>query len=344
METGLALAALDRLLPMHLRLDAGGVIRHVGPTLAKTRAEGGFEGRGLFELFEFRRPGGIGDLAALRAVLGRPLRLRFRDDPHSALRAVAVEAGEGMVLNLSFGLSILDAIRRYRLHSADFATTDPTVEMLYLIEAKSAAMEESRQLNLRLQGAKIAAEEQAFTDTLTGLKNRRALDHVLARYRDRGTPFALMSIDLDFFKRVNDTLGHAAGDLVLQRVARSMILHTRPDDTLVRLGGDEFLIVLPDLLDEPTLLQLSHRLITELEKPIPFENTTCQISASIGLTATDQYEHWDIDRMMQDMDAALYLSKKAGRGRATLYHPDTDMRPTPIGGGGLPEDRRARRG
>lgn len=87
------------------------------------------------------------------------------------------------IVNLSFGISVVDAVSDYSLNSADFAATDLTIEMLYLVEAKSAAMEASRKLNLRLQGAMIAAEEQAFTDTLTGLKNRRAMDHVLARHK-----------------------------------------------------------------------------------------------------------------------------------------------------------------
>jgi len=76
-------------------------------------------------------------------------------------------------------------------------------------------MEASRTLNQRLQGAKIAAEEQAFTDTLTGLKNRRALNLVLARLSEAKVPFTVMQLDLDYFKAVNDTYGHAAGDHVL---------------------------------------------------------------------------------------------------------------------------------
>ena len=121
--------------------------------------------------------------------------------------------------------------------------------MLYLVEAKSAAMDESRALNSRLQGAKIAAEEQAFTDTLTGLKNRRALDHVMARLLAMGEVFSCMHVDLDYFKSINDTLGHAAGDHVLQVVAQVLVAETRAPDTIARVGGDEFVILVHDMDD-----------------------------------------------------------------------------------------------
>lgn len=281
-DLSLKRAALDALMPMNLQIDGQGRIVHVGPTLARIRPKGFFQGRSLFEVFEFRRPKGVGSVESLARDMDGPLRLQFRDAPRTTLRGTMVAAQQGVVLNFSFGLSILDAIRQYDLHSGDFATTDPTIEMLYLIEAKSAAMEESHDLNMRLQGAKIAAEEQAFTDTLTGLKNRRALDHVLTRYAEQGVAFSLLAIDLDFFKTVNDTLGHAAGDHVLQRVARIMVNLTHAGDTLVRSGGDEFMAVLRDQPDVTSASKVARTLIRAFEEPIPFGNEVCRISASIG--------------------------------------------------------------
>ncbi|MFC6759321.1 GGDEF domain-containing protein [Sulfitobacter porphyrae] len=158
-----------------------------------------------------------------------------------------------MIVNLSFGISIVDGVRDYALSNADFAATDLAIEMLYLIEAKTAAMDESRRLNLRLQGAKIAAEQEADTDALTGLGNRRALNNVLTRMVAGRVPFAVMQIDLDYFKSVNDTLGHAAGDHVLQTVAQIMVEETRNKDTVARVGGDEFTVVLVDVRDADIL-------------------------------------------------------------------------------------------
>lgn len=197
--------------------------------------------RGRFlDRFDLRRPRAVMSMADLMASSGVKLHLRFRDPPATGLKGVLMPlpGGQGAIVNLSFGISILDAVRDYRLTSGDFAATDLAIEMLYLVEAKSAAMEASRLLNQRLQGARIAAEEQAFTDTLTGLKNRRAMDHVLGRVIATQMPFAVMHVDLDFFKAVNDRLGHAAGDHVLQEVARIMIDATRRGkDTVARTGA-----------------------------------------------------------------------------------------------------------
>ncbi|MEM8553877.1 MAG: GGDEF domain-containing protein [Pseudomonadota bacterium] len=311
---------LDRLMPMSLVTDATGNVIHVAPTLAKTRAEGFFEGRSIFDLFQFRRPNAVATVDDLLENADVPMRLAFSSPPQTDLRGTVSEGpGGGVVMNLSFGLSILDAIRTYGLHLTDFAATDPTMEMLYLIEAKSAAMEETHALNRRLQGARIAAEEQAFTDTLTGLKNRRALDHILTRYHATEVEFTLLGIDLDYFKSVNDTFGHAAGDHVLQVVARKLVSATGPDDTVARVGGDELMILLKGKTDTAQAKAFAIGVIKDLEEPIPFEGNTCLISASIGIAATNQFTPWSADCLLATVDSTLYISKNDGRGRATVY-------------------------
>ncbi len=322
MELKLDRTALDVLMPMNLQADAAGRIVHVGPTLAKIRRGGYFAGHGLFELFRFKRPRETATIEALRAAAGTPLRLYFRDDPQTQLRGeVTAAADGGLLLNLSFGLYVFDAIRHYRLHASDFATTDPTMDMLYLVEAKSAAMDASYELNLRLQAARIAAEEQAYTDTLTGLKNRRALDLVLARHRKQGASFTLMGIDLDYFKRVNDTMGHAAGDVVLQHVARLMLERTSEGDTLVRTGGDEFLIILGGETDLAAVRARAGEMISALEAPIPVPDGLCQVSASIGLCSTSQFNGWEPGQILADVDSALYAAKRGGRSQVVVYAP-----------------------
>ncbi|NNE52145.1 MAG: GGDEF domain-containing protein, partial [Sulfitobacter sp.] len=226
-----------------------------------------------------------------------------------------------VIVNLGFGISIIDGVREYALTNADFAATDLAIEMLYLVEAKTAAMEASHRLNQRLHGAKIAAEEQAFTDTLTGLKNRRALDSVLTRLIQEAAAFAVMQIDLDFFKAVNDTLGHAAGDHVLQTVARVMLEETRAGDTIARVGGDEFTLILPDVRSEETLCQIGHRIIDRLEDPIPFGEEMCRISASIGTVWIQAGTVSTMEQLLSDADVALYASKHAGRAQHTFYTP-----------------------
>ncbi|KPP86033.1 MAG: GGDEF domain protein [Rhodobacteraceae bacterium HLUCCO07] len=323
---------LDTLCPMHVVLDPSGHVVHAGPTLRKLRPDAPLTGGRFLDRFELRRPRGVTSMADLMASSGIKLHLRFRDTPATGLKGVLMPlpGGGGAIVNLSFGISILDAVRDYRLTSGDFAATDLAIEMLYLVEAKSAAMEASRLLNLRLQGAKIAAEEQAFTDTLTGLKNRRALDHVLGRVIAAGVPFALMHVDLDFFKSVNDRLGHAAGDHVLQEVARIMMAATRRGvDTVARTGGDEFVILFEGLTDRAALARVASRIIEEMEKPIPFEGHVCRISASCGTALSSDYDTPEAERIMADADTALYASKRRGRACHTFFSPGLIDPPPP---------------
>ncbi|MGH1329794.1 MAG: diguanylate cyclase domain-containing protein [Paracoccaceae bacterium] len=321
-------AAMDHLMPMHLVIGADGCILRAGPTLLKLQPENALIGRSFFEVFKLRKPRSIADFVDLQAYSGSRIQLAFRDRAGADLKGVIMPmaGGKELILNLSFGISVFEAVREYKLTAGDFAPTDLTIEMLYLVEAKTAVLEEFRELNQRLQGAKIAAEEQAFTDTLTGLKNRRAMDHVLSRLIAAGTGFSLMHLDLDFFKDVNDTLGHAAGDHVLQAVARILVDETRAEDTVARVGGDEFVLIINRMTDEERLAGMAQRIITCLEIPISFNGTPCKISGSIGITTSESYEALDLDRMLADADTALYASKHKGRACHTVFDPNVHAR------------------
>ncbi len=319
--------ALDVLCPMHLILGRTGHIQHAGPTLRKMYADRSLVGQRFLDVFEVRHPSAMASMSDLHDVVQTKLRLKMRAAPHTSLKGIMVPlsgpgAADQVIVNLSFGISILDGVRDFALTNADFAATDLAIEMLYLVEAKTAAMEASYRLNTRLQGAKIAAEEQAYTDTLTGLKNRRALDTVLTRLLERRDSFAVMQIDLDYFKTVNDTLGHAAGDHVLQNVARIMVDETRGSDLVARVGGDEFTVVLPEVANEDILRRVGRRIIDRLEEPMPFQGSDCKISASIGTVWIQPGQNPRMEDLLDDADVALYASKHAGRATQTLYHPE----------------------
>jgi diguanylate cyclase (GGDEF)-like protein len=329
-EMALTLAVLDRLMPMHLCLDAQGRVVAAGPTLAKLFPDQPLIGQDLFALFVLRRTGPITSMAAISARLGQLLTLTQRQGS-IALRGIALPLanGRGVLMNLSFGNAVLDAVRIYGLTNSDFAPTDLTMELLYLVEANAAVRSELSALNMRLEGAKSAAEEQALTDTLTGLRNRRAMDVALDRMLADSTPFALMHIDLDFFKAVNDTLGHAAGDHVLREAALALSSATRAGDTLARVGGDEFVILLPGQTDAARLRVIADRIIARLEHPIPFGGQMCRISGSIGVALCIAGAKSGATVLQAQADHALYASKRAGRGRATLWQAEAG---TPIDG------------
>lgn len=331
--------ALDVLMPMHVIVGDDFRIAHVGPTMRRLRPDAGWEGEDFREVFIVRRPRGfcIGP-EGRRNTQGITLHLQLIGGASTSFKGALayLPKGNGVLLNLGFGIGVIDAVRAYELSASDFAPTDLTIEMLYLVEAKSAAMEASRDLNRRLQGAKRAAEVQAQTDPLTGAGNRRALEIELTRLLEERMPFGLLHVDLDFFKAVNDTLGHAAGDHVLKWVAQILSEEIRSSDFIARVGGDEFVMVLPDLTTKAAIDTLARRLISRIDEPILFDGGTCDVGASVGSTRTSLYDQPTIERMSRDADLALYESKRHGRGRHTCAST------LPEGAIGHTEERRAK--
>ncbi|MCZ8079157.1 MAG: GGDEF domain-containing protein [Rhodobacteraceae bacterium] len=323
----LAAEALARLMPMHLALDGAGRILSAGYTLvrlvgATEPTAGGLVGAAFGDLFDLRHGGSVGSVAVLLEPGGGKVQLEVRGRPDLAFRGLAVPMGpgQGALVNLSFGIGVVEAVRRYALTEADFAPTDLTVELLYLYEAKTAVLEELRALNARLHGDKVVAEEQALTDALTGLRNRRGLDLAVEAVTD--PEFALVHLDLDLFKQVNDALGHAAGDHVLLVVARILSEESRRGDTVARIGGDEFVLLMPGMdRVEPALGRIA-RIIARLSEPIAYGDAVCRIGASAGLILSAQVPGADVAQMLAHADAALYAAKRAGRGQVLLWRPD----------------------
>lgn len=318
--------ALNRMMPMHVLIAPDGTILNAGPTLAKVHAGQVLAGRAFSDVFEQRRSGSGCTVSQVCSVPSGKVHLRLRDTARTPVIGAAYCLGPdtGVLVNLSFGIAVVDAVARFGLAGSDFAATDLTVEMLYLVEAKSAAMAESRHLNERLDGARAQAQADALADTLTGLANRRALDQVLARLIARRAPFTLMRIDLDHFKAVNDTFGHAAGDDMLIAVARALSAETRDGDIAARVGGDEFVLVFADVSGDRDLEAIATRLIRRIEAPVEHQGQRLTVSASIGLIGSGHYETPEAARMLRDADVALYVSKTEGRGRATTYRASLD--------------------
>ena len=158
-------------------------------------------------------------------------------------------------------------------------------------------------------------------DYLTDLPNRVLLQDRLSQALatiDRGGKGALLFLDLDFFKQINDSIGHHAGDRVLQEVARRLKENVRADDTVSRQGGDEFVLLLVRLADPRDAARVAEKLIQAIEQPIDFEGQALRVSASIGIALFPQ-DARDIQTLMKQADTALYHAKEAGRGRYSYF-------------------------
>ncbi len=176
---------------------------------------------------------------------------------------------------------------------------------------------------LREQGE--SHRKDSLIDPLTGLPNRRLLDdrlrHAVAAARRKNAQVALIMIDLDGFKGVNDALGHSMGDRLLRMVGDRFSDIQRDSDTIARIGGDEFAMVTEDLVDDRCAMMLGRRIRGALLQPFQVENASLQISASVGIALYPR-DGDDEKKLFQAADSAMYRAKRSGMG---LVHYDSSM-------------------
>ena len=181
-------------------------------------------------------------------------------------------------------------------------------------------------LNIRDIGERKILEEQlrhqAFFDLLTGLANRARfadhLEHGLLRAKRERTVVAVVFLDLDDFKSVNDSLGHAAGDALLAAVAARLRESVRPGDTVARFGGDEFAVLLEDTSGTDEAVSVAERIVEALRPPFEIEGHQWFVRASLGVSLSTSGQI-DADDMMRNADVAMYVAKGRGKGRFELY-------------------------
>lgn len=325
-DPGLALdlrtADLGRLMPMFLVLDRRGIIQSCGPTLRRILTDAPM-GHRLDHAFEMIHPTAFDDPGGL---LGpEPVRLRLRGPARTVLRGAAMPlASAGVLLNLSLGGDLHEAVRLHELSDSDFAPTDLAFDLLYLSEANAAVIAEARKFSARLREARAQALEQALSDPLTGLWNRRGLDGALERLARGDESFGLIHLDLDHFKQINDSLGHAAGDRVLVAVAARLRSAIRDGDIAARIGGDEFVVVVGGAPDNRLMGEIARRLLGAIVRPVPADRRIdprappIRISASLGVSIRQAGEPVCVEELLQRADRALYRSKEAGRGRVSF--------------------------
>jgi diguanylate cyclase (GGDEF)-like protein/PAS domain S-box-containing protein len=167
-----------------------------------------------------------------------------------------------------------------------------------------------------------AVQFLAYHDSLTGLPNRRLLDDRLRQSlyaaERRARRVAVMLLDLDGFKRVNDSLGHRAGDVVLREVAARLAACVRKADTVARQGGDEFAIVLPDVESQAECRIVAEKILRALEKDFRVDAESVSIGASMGI-ALFPADGGDSDALLRNADAAMYRAKQLGRNQYCFY-------------------------
>ena len=190
-----------------------------------------------------------------------------------------------------------------------------------LLRIIAARMRQNNHALVLSQNERTQIQQQAYVDALTGIYNRHwmneAFPRVLRRCVRNQSPVTVMMADLDHFKRVNDIYGHQAGDIALRMAANFMTLYLRPRDLLVRYGGEEFVMLLPDT-SAADAKQVAERLRTTIAVcEIPNGAQPFQVTMSIGISTT--HTEMAIDNLICNADRALYRAKSLGRNRVEMF-------------------------
>jgi diguanylate cyclase (GGDEF)-like protein len=168
----------------------------------------------------------------------------------------------------------------------------------------------------------------AYNDPLTGLPNRVAflerLEQAVARARRHGSALAVLFIDLDEFKQVNDSFGHATGDTLLHSVAGRLRSCTRPEDTLARLGGDEFTVLIEDVVRPDQAELVARRLLDRIATPFALGGSSVELACSIGIAEGSGGAEGP-DELLRRADVAMYRAKSAGRNRLATFAPELPL-------------------
>ncbi len=306
-----------RELSLHFRLTMGMIVMLT--LLSAT---------GLFSITTMARSS-----SAIEDVAGAPERadaqdriqaIREEEDNLTRMIGVTLVVGVATVLLVSLHLSrsIRRPLKALRLGADQFgagnldyrvpiARQDELGEVLEMFNSMASALE----------GGRETLEHQAFHDTLTGLPNRSLfhdrLEQALARQERDLKPLAVLLVDLDGFKTVNDSLGHAAGDELLKFVASSLRAGLRPGDTAARLGGDEFAVLVGDMRGRSDALRVADRIIQALTQKLIIEDKEVFVHGSVGIAITHGNE--SANDVLRNADVAMYAAKSDGKGGYQVF-------------------------
>ncbi|ARQ58311.1 EAL domain-containing protein [Rhizobium sophoriradicis] len=196
----------------------------------------------------------------------------------------------------------------------------PIVWVGFLTKSRQKTIEKLRLHKSKLVRARQRLEHLSLHDALTGLPNRRFVDQMISQppRPDPQDRLILIHIDLDRFKEINDTKGHAGGDMVLQTTASRLAEMTGPNDVAARIGGDEFVFASWSSDPEPKATELARQIVDALQQTIFIDGAGYVVGASVGV-AWERARDRDLGQLLLNADLALYEAKKAGRGRAAVF-------------------------
>jgi two-component system cell cycle response regulator len=215
---------------------------------------------------------------------------------------------------------VLTAQPEHKLRALQAGAKDFISKPFDLIEVKTRIhnMLEVRLLYKELENSNRVLEQKALHDSTTGLPNRDLfndrLTHAIAMAKRRGWTLAVMFLDLDRFKYINDTHGHAAGDRVLKEIAKRLLEHTRDEDTVCRNGGDEFLYLLINPQGSENIRRIADALLQTIQQPIDVGDQKPIIKASIGIAVYPD-DGTTGEQLIRNADTAMYRAKESVSGR-----------------------------
>lgn len=264
-------------------------------------------------------PGGRRSVAGFTLASGVPVivtdaRTEARIDLHNLSRAFGVRSALGVPIwtgDRYFGVLAAYTTEPQTFNPDEISFAEGVAHVLGAAVARSEA--------------EVAMQRQALHDALTGLPNRiLLLDRIglsLGRMCRERRPMAVMFLDIDRFKLINDTMGHSVGDEILRAIALRLSNSLRPSDTVARVGGDEFVILCDDLDSGVAAMAMAERLIREVEAPILIEDREVVVTASLGVVINED-EAQTSEVLLRDSDIAMYRAKSSGGRRALQFSAD----------------------
>ncbi|WP_229487570.1 putative bifunctional diguanylate cyclase/phosphodiesterase [Pseudoduganella lutea] len=294
-------------LPKNTRHAVDGMLEEAGDIVFRLAPDG-------HVLFASRRAATL--LGAARPLAGQLLEVFVSDLDRAALKTALATLPSSGVTRLDLRVQAADNEVWYDLRFSTFGNADDATEVL--VVGRDLSAQQATEERLR---------HMATHDALTGLPNRLLLSDrirmTIAQARRSGQGFTVATIGLDSFKKVNDALGHPVGDTVLRMAAARLRKTLRDSDTLARVGGDEFVAVLPGTFNEQQVRLVTGRLQATLQAPFEIDAHTIYVGASLGVAVYPQHAEDEV-RLVALADAALSRAKQTGKARCVVYNPRHD--------------------